>query len=94
MRAPSRWLSCCGTCSTRSSGLLENLEQRIFEAIKRDYESPRTLLQTLPGTGPLAAVAAGGGTQQAPATEEPVAHLPLAGPEDPRHGIGRLADCA
>ena len=36
---------------------LAALERRILEAVKRDYELPWTLLQTLPGTGPLAAAA-------------------------------------
>lgn len=36
---------------------LADLERRIFDAVKRDYELPWTLLQTLPGTGPLAAAA-------------------------------------
>ena len=36
---------------------LEDLERRISDAAKRDYELPWTLLQTLPGTGPLAAAA-------------------------------------
>ena len=34
---------------------LADLERRILDAVKRDYELPWTLLQTLPGTGPLAA---------------------------------------
>ena len=32
---------------------LEEMERRIFDAVRRDYELPWTLLQTLPGTGPL-----------------------------------------
>ena len=36
---------------------LEDLERRIFDAVRRDYELPWTLLQTLPGRGPLAAAA-------------------------------------
>ena len=36
---------------------LADLERRIVEAAERDYELPWTLLQTLPGTGPLAAAA-------------------------------------
>ena len=36
---------------------LEEMERRIFDAVRRDYELPWTLLQTLPGTGPLAAAA-------------------------------------
>ena len=36
---------------------LADLEQRIVEAAEQDYELPWTLLQTLPGTGPLAAAA-------------------------------------
>ncbi len=36
---------------------LEDMERRIFDAVRRDYELPWTLLQTLPGTGPLAAAA-------------------------------------
>ena len=36
---------------------LADLERRIFDAVKRDYELPWTLLQTLPGAGPLAAAA-------------------------------------
>ena len=34
---------------------LADLERRIVAAVRRDYELPWTLLQTLPGTGPLAA---------------------------------------
>ena len=34
---------------------LADLERRIVEAAEQDYELPWTLLQTLPGTGPLAA---------------------------------------
>ena len=34
---------------------LADLERRIVEAVEQDYELPWTLLQTLPGTGPLAA---------------------------------------
>ena len=36
---------------------LADLERRIVEAAEQDYELPWTLLQTLPGTGPLAAAA-------------------------------------
>ncbi len=36
---------------------LADLERRILDAVARDYELPWTLLQTLPGTGPLAAAA-------------------------------------
>ena len=36
---------------------LADLERRILEVARRDYELPWTLLQTLPGTGPLAAAA-------------------------------------
>ena len=36
---------------------LADLERRILDAVQRDYELPWTLLQTLPGTGPLAAAA-------------------------------------
>ena len=36
---------------------LADLERRILDAVKRDYELPWTLLQTLPGAGPLAAAA-------------------------------------
>ena len=36
---------------------LAEMEQRIFASVKQDYELPWTLLQTLPGTGPLAAAA-------------------------------------
>ena len=34
---------------------LADMERRIVEAAEQDYELPWTLLQTLPGTGPLAA---------------------------------------
>ena len=34
---------------------LSDLEGRILDAVRRDYELPWTLLQTLPGAGPLAA---------------------------------------
>ena len=34
---------------------LAELERRILDVVQRDYELPWTLLQTLPGTGPLAA---------------------------------------
>ena len=34
---------------------LADLERHILDAVRRDYELPWTLLQTLPGTGPLAA---------------------------------------
>ena len=36
---------------------LADLERRIVETAEQDYELPWTLLQTLPGTGPLAAAA-------------------------------------
>ena len=36
---------------------LADLERRILAAVQQDYELPWTLLQTLPGTGPLAAAA-------------------------------------
>ena len=36
---------------------LAEMEPRILEAVKQEYELPWTLLQTLPGTGPLAATA-------------------------------------
>ena len=36
---------------------LADLGRRILDVAQRDYELPWTLLQTLPGTGPLAAVA-------------------------------------
>lgn len=36
---------------------LAELERRIVATVRRDYELPWTLLQTLPGTGPLAAAA-------------------------------------
>lgn len=36
---------------------LADLERRIVATVRRDYELPWTLLQTLPGTGPLAAAA-------------------------------------
>ena len=36
---------------------LAELERRILDVVQRDYELPWTLLQTLPGTGPLAAAA-------------------------------------
>ena len=39
---------------------LADLERRILDAVQRDYELPWTLLQTLPGTGPLAAARAAG----------------------------------
>ena len=34
---------------------LADLERRVLDTVQRDYERPWTLLQTLPGTGPLAA---------------------------------------
>ena len=36
---------------------LAELERRILDVVQRDFELPWTLLQTLPGTGPLAAAA-------------------------------------
>ena len=36
---------------------LADMERRIEDAVRRDYELPWTLPQTLPGTGPLAAAA-------------------------------------
>ena len=36
---------------------LADLERRILATVRQDYELPWTLLQTLPGTGPLAAAA-------------------------------------
>ena len=36
---------------------LAQMERRILETVKQEYELPWTLLQTLPGTGPLAAAA-------------------------------------
>ena len=38
-------------------GSLADLERRIVEAAKQDFELPWTLLQTLPGTGPPAEAA-------------------------------------
>ena len=40
-----------------TEGALRELERRIFKTARRDWKEPWRLLQTLPGTGPLAAAA-------------------------------------
>ena len=55
--APSRWSRCCATCRRGSSGRWRTWSDASSRRPSGDYELPWTLLQTLPGTGPLAAAA-------------------------------------